>query len=59
MITGLLVVLVLIGLLLYLVPLDPGIRDLIVKIVVVVAVVIVAFWLLGLFGVAVPRVSLP
>jgi len=47
----LVLLLILIGLLLYVVPMEAGIKDIVVKICVVVAVVALVFWLLGVFGV--------
>lgn len=48
---GLLIFLAVAGLVLYLLPLEPGIKNIIVKIVIVVACVWVVVWLLQSFGV--------
>ena len=59
MITGLLLLLVLVGVVLYLVPMDATIKSLVVKIVTVVAVIVFVLWLCGLFGIGIPNARLP
>jgi len=53
----LVLLLILIGLLLYIVPMDPGLKDIVVKICIVVAVVALVFWVLGVFGVLPARMG--
>lgn len=61
MLVSLILVLVVVGLLLWLVPMEPAFKGLVIKVATVVVVVLLAVWLLGLFGIWAPghRVHLP
>jgi hypothetical protein len=59
MLTGLIVLLILAGIVLALVPMDPTIKSVAVKIVVIAAVLVFALWILQLLGIGVPGVQLP
>lgn len=47
---GLLLLLIVIGLIMWLVPMDPSVKQLAYKVVVVIVVVVLVVWLLGVFG---------
>lgn len=51
MLVALILVLVVVGLLLWLVPMEPAVKGLILKVATVIVVALLVVWLLGLFGI--------